>query len=244
MSAATTTQPTRRGGARTAALLHYDGPIATVLLKAFQFFVVSVSFLATAVPVIAFQALVGVQPTHLALWLAGTSLLPLVPGTVAAVVTARRVLLASDGAAAGRVFWRSFATAVRSRWWLSLGVAGTAVILGYDYVILGGTDVATLAVFGGLALLGMLVIGVASLDAAGRGERAARATLVRTGRAIAAKPHIALAWLLLCGLAALTFAVPVVGTAVALFAPALVAAGIAICNEALGFTANTEGPVS
>jgi hypothetical protein len=69
-------------------LLGYDGVIATLLLGAFQFFLVSLWFIACMTPVLAFQALVGWQSTHLALWLGAASLSTAAPALQALVTAA------------------------------------------------------------------------------------------------------------------------------------------------------------
>ncbi|MBW9094169.1 hypothetical protein JNB62_10785 [Microbacterium jejuense] len=58
-------------------------------------------------------------------------------------------------------------------------------------------------------------------------------TLTAAATAIARRPHIALSWLLLIGVGLAATAIPLLGPALALFLPALLGAGIHICNDAL-----------
>ena len=218
---------------RITALLAYDGPIATALLRIFQFFLVAVSFIACLVPALVFQALVGWQGTHLALWLGAASVLPLAPAVFAALVAAG-VLLAPGETGAGRSYWRAFALGVRSLWWLALGLSLGVLLVGYDVALLGGSDSVLLFAVVVLALLLVLVVGISSMAAI---HSPARPLIVASVRATAARPHLALSWLLLIGVGVGASMLPVIGGAIALFAPALVACGIVICNRALNFSA-------
>jgi|GEM_PF-1305884 len=65
-------------------------------------------------------------------------------------------------------------------------------------------------------------------------------TLTAAAKAIARRPHIALSWLLLIGLGLAATAIPLLGPALALFLPALLGAGIHICNDALRLTRPDE----
>ncbi|WP_139415682.1 hypothetical protein [Agromyces laixinhei] len=231
-------RPSRRVG-RVAALLAYDGPIATALLRVFQFFLVAVSFLACLAPMLLFDALVGWQPTHLALWLGAASLLPVAPAVLGALCAARRVLLMPGERGPARTFWRGFGRGVRSLWWVAAGVSAAVLVIGYDLALLGDSDTMLLVATIGLALLLALIVGISSVAESCTTTRP-RALLVAAVRAIIARPHVALSWVLLIAAGVGASMLPVIGGTVALFAPALVACGIVICNRTLNFLADNK----
>lgn len=237
-----TAQPYRnsrmRGTSRTAAVLSYDGVISTILLRIFAFFVTSVSFFACAVPAVVFQVVVGWQPTHVAVWLGAVSLLPLVPAMFASLTVADRVLLTGDRRDAGRVFWDSFGRGVRSMWKVTLAVGGLIVLLGYDLALYGDDDRALLLGSLGLAVLFVAVLAMCSSLVA-RPRESEWVLVVDSLRAMAVRPHVGLCWILLTAVAVAAATLPVVGAAVALSAPALVACAIVVCNRALSFHPRT-----
>ncbi|MBD3942609.1 hypothetical protein IF188_12960 [Microbacterium sp. NEAU-LLC] len=218
--------------ARARALLALDGPLAGTVLAVFRYFTVSVSYLACLVPLLAFTALVGWQATHLAVWLGSASLLPIAPATFALLRSTRVLLVERGDAAAGRVFWSAFAEGCRHLWWTGVSLVGAAVLLGYDLALFGGSDVVVLLVAAGAALAVALLVGVCVVATA-HGPRGAVETVTAAAKAIARRPHVALSWLLLLGLGLAATAIPVLGPTLALFLPALIGAGIHICNDAL-----------
>ncbi|WP_442576375.1 hypothetical protein ACSBPH_04350 [Microbacterium sp. F51-2R] len=238
-----TTHPVTRGPSpkvgRIIAMLAYDGPIATALLRVFQFFLVAVSFVACLAPVLLFDALVGWQPTHLALWLGAASLLPVAPAVLGALSAARRVLLVSGGTGPARTFWRGFARGVRSLWWLAAAMSAAVLVIGYDLALMGDSDTMLLFATLGLSLLLVLVVGISSVAESSATTRP-RALTVAAVRAIIARPHVALSWVLLIAAGVGASILPMIGGTVALFAPALVASAIVICNRTLNFIADDK----
>ncbi|GAA2978529.1 hypothetical protein JOD63_003069 [Microbacterium terrae] len=230
----------RRTGSRTQRLLGYDGPVATMLLATFQYFIVSVSFVAALAPVLAFQALVGWQATHLAIWLGALSLVTLFPGLHGLLQAAEA--LREDGAAAraGRVFWHGFARAVRTLPWAAVGIVVIALLIGYDLALLGSSDLVFLIAMAAIGVT--VIIAIAVSIVAGKGEQQRPLALATAAAAAVGKrPHAALAWLMLAGLAVAATTIPVVGAVAWFFAPAGAAVAIQICNRALGFDAKTAG---
>ncbi len=222
--------------ARARALIALDGPLAATVLAVFGYFTVSVSYLGCLVPVLAFTTLVGWQATHLAVWLGAASLLPIAPATYALLHSTRLLLAERGEARAGRAFWTAFATGCRRLWWAAIALAGAAVLLGYDLALFGGADAVVLMVVGATALGVVLLVGVCVVSAsasAPAGDTGAVETLTATVKAVARHPHIALSWLLLIGLGLAATAIPLLGPTLALFLPALIGAGIHICNDAL-----------
>lgn len=217
---------------RIGRILGYDGPVATMMLSGFQYFLVSASFVACLAPTLLFHALVGWQATHLALWLGAASLLTIVPGMQALIVAAHRLL--DRRAHAGRAFWATFADAARSRWGAAALLSGGVVVLGYDIVLLG-SDAAVLLGAAACAAL-VLALLLASCFAVAEGSRLHGLALgLAAGRLVLLRPHLALAWLLLAGLAAVATTLPVIGAVAWLSAPALAAVAAVICNRTLGF---------
>lgn len=229
--------------ARVRAAIGYDGPVSTVALQVFQHFMVSVSFIGCLVPALLFQVLVGWQGTHLALWLGAASLLPVVPAVFAALIAARAVLVAGATSGGGRAFWRSFADASRSLWWLALTASAAVLVLGYDLALMGSSDAVFLLSIVASVLFAVLVVAtcqIADAHTDADSNEGPLTLVVCAATTIARRPHIALSWVLLVVLAGLACTVPVIGPATALFAPGLVASGIVICSTALGFTPSKE----
>ena len=160
MTAAPT--PSRRTAVagRVRALVAVDGRVAATLLSVFQYFVVSVSFLACLVPVVAFTLAVGWQPTHLALWLGAASLLPVAPAVYALLRSTRRLISEAADAGAGRVFWASFVNGCRTLAWAAAGASALVLVLGYDLALFGGSDAMLLFVAAVMMLLLVLLIAV------------------------------------------------------------------------------------
>lgn len=226
-------------GARVRALVAVDGRVATAMLTVFQYFIVSVSFLACLVPVAAFTMIIGWQPTHVALWLGAASLLPLAPAVFALLRSTRRLLAEGAGATAGRLFWASFANGCRSLAWAAVAMSVFVLVLGYDLALFGGSDVMLLLVAGAGALLLILLIAVCVVAAAGAATQPVE-TLTLAVRAVARRPHIALSWLLLIVVGLGVATLPLFGAPVALFLPALLGAAIHICNDALRLPVTDE----
>ncbi|HWI30080.1 MAG TPA: hypothetical protein VNT50_01180 [Microbacterium sp.] len=220
---------------RLQRAMAYDGVIPAMLRAIFQYFVVSVCFVTSLIPLIAFQVLVTWQPTHLAIWLAALSVSPLPIGLYALLASGRELLAGGSDAHGGRVFWRAFSTAARRLWWMSLVTSALAGLLGYDVAVTGAGDGALLLVMGVAAAWTALLIGVC---VAALALPAARPATLLAEASIGAvrRPHVALSWLLLTGIALALTAMPLIGPSLALFVPAGAAVCILICSDALGFT--------
>lgn len=220
---------------RVGRLLGYDGVIATLLLGAFRYFLISLSFVVCLLPALAFQALVGWQATHLALWLGSASLLTVAPALQALIVSAAPLL---DGDAHPvRAFWSALADAVRTRAGMAALLATATLVLGYDVALLGSDGAVLLGAAAIGAVVLTVVLAVAFLpDSPQRGG----ALLIRAVRVIALRPHLALVWLLLTAFAVVSTSVPVVGAVAWLSAPALAAVAAVVCNRALGFESARE----
>ncbi|GAA4775127.1 hypothetical protein [Microbacterium gilvum] len=223
---------------RTGRLLAHDGRIAGWLLAIWQCFLAGASFLAALAPLILFQALVGWQPTHLAIALFGVAVLPVVPGLHALLVATGRVLDHGGAARAGAVFWLAFREGCGRLRGVALSTGAVVVVLSYDLALFPEDDAVTLVVLGfAITLIAVLLAICATAAAApARGP----ALIAAASAAAARRPHIVLAWLLLVALGTASCAVPVLGPSLMVFAPALVALGIHICNRALGFGPRIE----
>lgn len=220
---------------RLGRLLGYDGIIATLLLGAFRYFLVSLSFVACLVPMLAFQALVGWQATHIALWLGAAAVLPTAPA-LHGLIRAATALLDSEPHGA-QTFWRGFADAVRHRWGSALAVSGAVLVLGYDIALLGADAGVLLgAVAVAAAIAAIVVAGAFLSDSTLRGA----AFAIAAARIVMQRPHLALVWLLLAGLAALATSLPVVGAVAWMSMPALAAVAATICARTLGFDSARE----
>ena len=215
---------------RLGRLLGYDGVIATLLLGAFRYFLVSLSFVGCLVPVLAFQALVGWQATHIALWLGAAAVLPVAPA-LHGLVHAAAALLDSEPHVA-QTFWRAFADAVRHRWGSALTLGAAVLVLGYDIALLGADAGVLLGAVAVAAVVAAIVVAAAFLsDSPLRGAAYALAA----ARIVLQRPHLALVWLLLAALAGLATSLPVIGAVAWLSTPALAAVAATICTRTLGF---------
>ena len=211
---------------RARALVAYDGALAHLLIGILQVFLVSVSFLAATSPLAAFVLLVGWQSTHLAVALFAISTVTISPAIAGAIAAAERILDERADAHAGRAFWRAFAGSCGARWQVAIGTAAIVWILSYDAALFSSVDGVLLIAIAGAALLVIALVAVGS---------APDSSLAAAFRAAARRPHLALAWLLLAGIAAALCLIPIVGTSLMLFTPGLAALAIQICNRTLGF---------
>jgi hypothetical protein len=106
------------------------------------------------------------------------------------------------------------------------------LLLSYDLALFGAADAMLLFVAAAGAVVAVLLIGVCAAAAANPGLRPVPALGV-AAVALARRPHVGLSWLLLIGLGIGAASLPLIGSALALFLPALLGAGIHICNDAL-----------
>lgn len=220
---------------RLGRLLGYDGVIATLLLGAFRYFLVSLSFVACLAPVLAFQALVGWQATHIALWLGAAAVLPIAPALHGLIRAAAALLDAETHAA--RTFWRGVADAVRHRWGSALALSATVLVLGYDVALLGADAGVLLGAAAAAAVVVAIVVAGAFLS---ESPLRGAAYALAAARIVMSRPHLALVWLLLAALAALGTSLPVVGAVAWMSMPALVAVAATICARTLGFESARE----
>ncbi|CAH0148793.1 hypothetical protein SRABI98_00733 [Microbacterium sp. Bi98] len=217
---------------RLRALVAMDGRVAHTMSAVFQYFIVSISFLGCFAPAAVFTITIGWQPTHLAIWAASASLLPLLPATFALLCSTRVLITDPVDAHAGRVFWVAFIRGCRSLVWAAAGLSAIVLVLNYDLALFHDSHAMLLFIAGAAAVLAVLVIAICVVAAA-ETANGAISTLSLAMRAVARRPHIALSWLLLIGLGAGIASLPLIGAPVALFLPALLGAAIHICNDAL-----------
>ena len=109
-------------------------------------FVTSVLFGATAVPYGVFAALVGWQPTHLAVWLGVATLLPLGPSLHGLLATAEAVLAEDAPSAAARTFVAAWWLSARELWWFWLGASALLVAMAYRLSLAWSSDPAVASV--------------------------------------------------------------------------------------------------
>lgn len=212
-----------------------DGPLATALLTVAYLFVVSLSLVACAMPYVLFERLVGWQPTHLALVLGVLATLPFGPALFAALSTARDLLdVHGSPGAPFRRFRLALASGVRSLWWYWVLVAVLTLLMAYN-IALAAESTAVVAAAGFLAAVAIVLAVALSCAVLSGASGRPSALLVVAVRAAAARPHVALAWLLLVAIAYAATLVPIIGPSLALFVPAAAACGILIVNRTVGF---------
>lgn len=213
----------------------YDGPLARALLNVAYLFAVSVSVVACAIPYVLFEQLAGWQPTHVAVVMGVVSMLPLGPALFAALSTARAFLLerGSPGTAFRR-FWRAFASGTTSLGWYWGLVALLALLMAYNVILTGSAAVVLVGAVV-LAVIAIVLAVALSCAVATGGSGRPSALLVVAARAVASRPHVALAWLLLVAVAYAATLIPLIGPSLAFFTPAFAASGILIVNATFGF---------
>jgi len=217
------------------ALFAYDERLARSLLAAFWFFIVSVQFLATALPGILFDRLIGWQPTHGAIWLGVLSTVTVGPGVVAAL-SSMQAFIDEQGYPRrpfGR-FWAAFRTAISRLWWFWAWLAGLELLLAYNLALYGDLDAVFIAATVVGVLLLVAVVSVSSAFLAGASGRPLT-RLTAALRATVMRPQAPAAWILLVAVACGSTLVPVIGPNLALFMPGLCAWAILIVNHAVGF---------
>lgn len=209
------------GGARSG-WRSLEGPVARTALVVWFAFLTSVCFLVLLLPYLAFERLVGWQPTHLAVWLGAVSLAPVAPaargllGAVHALVEERE----HPGRPVGRFFSGIGAASagLRRAWW---AVPVLALLLGYDAAIYGhGTPAVPVLVAVAALAVAVLVVAATVLDVHGSGTQHWWPTVRAAGGLVLRRPLVALAWLVLGVLAVLVSGTPLVGPSLALVVPA------------------------
>ena len=218
-------------GARVASAVSYDAPLSRALLFIWHHFAVSAQFIACLAPALAFTALVGWQPTHLAIVLGVLSLAPAGPGLAAlASVSAARLDARAD-VRPGRGFWAAYARAARELWWWWLAATGVALILAYDLALFGASDAVLVGVVLAATLLVVFSIGLS----AGLGQGASRrpvAALATAGAALLRRPVPTVTRFFLVWAVVAVPAIPLIGWSLLLFAPSLAASADALVARA------------
>lgn len=220
------------------SLFAYDGRLSRVLLSVFQFFAVSVLFLLTALPAVAFDAAVssaGAGRSHPAIWLGVLTALPIGPGAYAAL-SGMHGFIAEGGYTGSpfRRFWNAFAAGALQLRRLWAGSAGLGLLLAYNAALYGASDRAFLAVMAGSALVAVAVVSVCCVALQGASGRPL-AVLTIALQAAAARPLAPLAWLAALVAALAATQLPVFGPNLALFLPAACAWVVLAVNKAVGF---------
>lgn len=208
-----------------------DGTFAKALNGAFQVFVVSVGVILAALPYFAFEALVGWQPTHVAVWLGSLSLLPLGPGVAAALASQTAWLRGVKPTLDLPLrFFRTFVDVARrgALWWLlqSFFIA----MLSYNGFLFAASDLAFVAVVAGFAVLVAWSLQV-GLELARDTDASGLALIASAGRSLARAPHLALAGLIVVFLGAMVVSIPAIGPSLGLLVPGAVAWGVAAVHH-------------
>ncbi|MGX9901445.1 hypothetical protein ACW0JT_18950 [Arthrobacter sp. SA17] len=212
----------------------YDGRLGTGLLSIFQFFAVSVQAISCAVPAMAFQALVGWQPTHLAVWIGTVSLVPMGPAIYATLSSMRDYQAARSypGQPISR-FWSAWKFGARRlAWWWSSLMAIT-ILLAYDFALYAPS--VPLLIGSATMAAASLVVTLELCIAVQRGDHdRPAAALTRAIRAVLRRPHIALGWVGVCVFGVVAMTLPIIGPSITLFVPAVCAWVVLILDEAFG----------
>lgn len=218
-------------GARVASAVAYDAPLSRALLFVWHHFAVSAQFIACLVPALAFTALVGWQPTHLAIVLGVVSLAPAGPGLAAlAAVSDARLDPLSD-VRTGRWFWTAYARATRELWWWWLAATGVALLLAYDLALFGASDTVLVGVV--LAATVLVVFSIGLSDGVRQGaSRRPVAALAAAGTVLVRRPVATVTRFFLVWAVAAAPAIPLIGWSLLLFAPSLAASADALVARA------------
>jgi len=224
----------RRTGGRLGGWTYYDAPIARTALYMWYVFVVSVLALVTAVPYLAFEALIGWQRSPVAL-LAGAVTSGVAGPMVCALVGAMSPLVERreyPGGAPRRFVGaiRASSPGLRKLWGL---VMLSALLLAFDYAWYGQATVVQVGV--AVMALGLfLLLVAASVICAESDARPARVleVLIPAGLLLVRRWYVALAWAMLTVVAVALYQVPVIGISLLLFLPGLWAACVLIVASA------------
>lgn len=218
-------------GARVASAVAYDAPLSRALLFVWHHFAVSAQFIACLVPALAFTALVGWQPTHLAIVLGVVSLAPAGPGLAALAAVSDARLDARADVRPGRGFWTAYARAARELWWWWLAATGVALILAYDLALFGASDTVLVGVVLAATLLVVFSIGLS--DGIRRGaSRRPVAALAAAGTALVRRPVTTVTRFFLVWAVVAAPAIPLIGWSLLLFTPSLAASADALVARA------------
>lgn len=222
-------------GQRIGGVLAPEGRVARMLLTILQHVQTSALGLVCLAPAFAFHALVGWQPTHLAVWLGVAAFLPAGPAAFAMLSQARDFLAEGGYPGSGvRRFAASWLRGARelAAWWLLTGFFG--LMLAYNLALYPASDSVLAASVTGLAALVAATVGL-SCHCLLHGSLGLLARLTSVLAVWLRRPHVVLAQVLLVLLAGLGTLLPVVGPSLALFLPGLAAMGILVVNAMSGF---------
>lgn len=222
-------------GQQIGGVLAPEGRVARMLLTILQHVETSALGLVCLAPAFAFHALVGWQPTHLAIWLGVVAFLPAGPAVFAMLSQSRDFL--AEGAYPGHGVRRFAASWLRGAralagWWLLAGFFG--LMLAYNLALYPASDLVLAGSVTGLAALVAATVGL-SCHSLLHGPLGLLPRLAAVLAAWARRPHVVLAQVLLAVLAALGTLLPVIGPSLALFLPGLATVGILVVNAMTGF---------
>lgn len=213
--------------ARARRVAGYDGRLSQGLLTIWRAFCASVGFLLANLPLALYQALVGWQPTHLAIALAALAVLPLVPAVHALLAASAELLDRGADASTWRTFWGTLRRTPRPILLAAAATAAVTALLSYDIALLGDLD-GVVASTAAAAALGLVIVLALSL-----GVLEGRPGLVEALEPVIRRPWVALTWVVLVAVALLGSTLPVVGSTWALFAPVLVGLSVVVTSRAL-----------
>jgi hypothetical protein len=208
-----------------------------MVLLVWYAFVSSVCFLTFLLPYLAFERLVGWQPTHLALWLGVASLVPVAPAARGLLGAMHDVVVQREypGAPARR-FFRGVRAASRGLRQVWCAVPVGVLLLGYDVALYGSASLAVpiLVALVGVAIA-VLLVGASVLDVHGREAVGWPMTVHQTGAALGRRPVVVLAWVFLLVAGVVVTRLPSVGASLALFVPAAWAGAVDVVSHARRF---------
>lgn len=222
-----------RAGQTVRRFVAYDSPVSQTILTVWGVFVASACAWLLLLPQLAFELLVGWQPTHLAIWLGVASLVTVGP-MLRGLLAASTAILAEKGYPShlARAFFSAISHAPRSLWALWALVLPIGLFVAYDVVLAAGSParMAPAIVLGVLLMLLLVAAGVLAEPGQGLVEVVTEAAV-----ALARRIWLPLTWLFLLAVCLLLTRIPVLGPTVALFVPALWGLGVALVNGTWGF---------
>lgn len=222
-------------GQRVGSWLAPEGRLSRMLLTILQHFESSALFVVCLMPALAFHALVGWQPTHLAVWLGVASLVPAGPGLFALLAVSRDFL--AENGYPGHGIRRFSAAFVRgldrlATWWALTAFLG--LLLAYNLAIAGASDAVLVGSIVLLACICATTVG-ASVAVLTGADAGLLSLLAAVATVAIRRPHVVLTWILIGVTTGLACLLPVIGTSLALVLPGLAATAVLVVNAMTGY---------
>lgn len=219
------------------SIANFDSPVSQAILCVWQVFVNGALLWFAAIPYLAFDLMVGWQPSHGAIWLGCAAAFPLLPALTGLMSVSAD--MAEQRGYVGATVRRFIAAIVKAprgikKLWALCFAA--MVCMAYDIALFPGAAGMSISAVVVFAIMILVLIAVSILDRR-EGHASLRGTVTYAVACLVRKPYLPLVWCFVLALAIAISFLPIVGSCWLVFAPGVCGIVIAVVNWSTGFDA-------